>query len=117
MSYDIYIINKDGDTLTFKDKQDIKGAIYQVGGTKEAYFNITYNYSNVFEKVLGERGIYTLDAKKTADTLDILQKAADSLNDDISDDYWRATQGNVKKAILNLIKMAKLLPNGYWKIL
>jgi len=49
-----------------------------------------------------------------AESIPVLQKAADQLQDDVDRDYWQATEGNAKRALLNLIEMAKLRPDGIW---
>ena len=36
------------------------------------------------------------------------------LADDVSEDYWEATEGNAKRAILQLVALAKMRPDGVW---
>jgi hypothetical protein len=38
------------------------------------------------------------------------------LNDDVSNDYWEPTEGNVKYAILCLAAMAQARPDGVWTV-
>jgi len=34
--------------------------------------------------------------------------------DDVDNDYWKATEGNTKKTLLQLIEMVRLRPDGVW---
>ena len=49
-----------------------------------------------------------------ADSIPVLQQAADALSGDADDDYWAATEGNAKLALLQLIELAKMAPDGVW---
>lgn len=49
-----------------------------------------------------------------AESIPVLKKAVDNLGDETSPDYWESADGNVKKALLQLIAMAKLRPDGIW---
>lgn len=51
---------------------------------------------------------------KAKDSIPELQKAVDKLKNDADPDYWEPTEGNAKKAILDLIELAKLCPEGIW---
>jgi len=49
MSYDIEL--KDpimGTTIVFEEPHQMHGGMYQIGGTAEAWLNITYNYSGYY---------------------------------------------------------------------
>lgn len=49
MSYDIYL--KDPVTkevIEFDEPHQMKGGMFAVGGTREAWLNITYNYANYY---------------------------------------------------------------------
>ena len=49
MSYDIYLKDEiTGETIEFDTPHDMKGGTYAVGGTSEAWLNITYNYSDYY---------------------------------------------------------------------
>nr|DAE13757.1 MAG TPA: hypothetical protein [Siphoviridae sp. ctQqU1] len=42
-------------------------------------------------------------------------KAISALGDDVDDsDYWRATEGNAKRALCGLLAFAKMRPDGVW---
>lgn len=115
MSYDVRL--KDSvtdDTIVFDSPHQIKGGTYALGGTTEAWLNITWNYSKHFYRVFGEKGIRELYGKTGAESLSILEKAIAQLKDDVSDDYWKDTEGNAKKALLGLLAFAKMRPDGIW---
>ena len=37
-----------------------------------------------------------------------------NLGDDVNPDYWKSTEGNAKRALLQLLAMAKIRPDGIW---
>ena len=115
MSYDICLsdpITKD--TILLDASHQIKGGTYALGGTNEAWLNVTYNYSKHFYKVLGEEGIRSIYGKTGAESIPILEKAVAQLKDDVNEDYWAATEGNAKRALLGLLAFAKIRPDGIW---
>ncbi len=116
MSYDIYLTDSaTGDTLELSESHDLKGGTYALGGTQEAWLNVTYNYVSHFQRVLGEDGIRTIYGMTGEDSLPVLQKGHDALGDDADDDYWKPTEGNAKSAIADLITLAKAAPHGVWR--
>ena len=48
------------------------------------------------------------------DSIPLLTKAISKLGDDVSDDYWEATEGNAKRALTQLLTLAKMRPDGVW---
>lgn len=36
------------------------------------------------------------------------------LSDEVSDNYWEATEGNAKRPLLQLAAMARMRPDGVW---
>ena len=57
MSYDISLkdpVTKE--TIEVKDAHFMRGGTYALGGTKELWLNVTYNYGRIFRRpeVLGE---------------------------------------------------------------
>ena len=116
MSYDIDIVDRrNKEVITLDNPHYITGGTYQVGGTKELSMNITFNYSSFINKAL-KGGIKGLDGKPVADTIPEIEKAILSLKDDAVPDYWAKTEGNARKALINLLKLAKLAPEGEWAI-
>lgn len=117
MSYDITL----NDPVTKRvieldDLHLMRGGTYAVGGTKELWLNITYNYAPIFYRteVLGENGIRTLYGLTGAESIPILKKAIESLSDEVDADYWKLTEGNAKKSLCQLLSMAQLRPDGVW---
>lgn len=115
MSYDITLNDPvTNETIIFDNKHNIKGGTYCLGGTQEAWLNITWNYGKIFRKVLGEKGIRSIYGKSGAESIPMLKEAISKLKDDVSEDYWEATEGNVKKALYGLLAFAEMRPNGIW---
>ena len=118
MSYDISLRDPiTQETLEVDEPHFMMGGTYQIGGTTRLWLNVTYNYGQFYrrEDVLGEKGIRAIYGMTGADSIPVLEKAAAALGDDVSDDYWEATEGNAKKPLLQLIAMAKMRPDGTWE--
>lgn len=45
-----------------------------------------------------------------------LKKIIASLKDDADEDYWKATEGNAKRALCGLLMFAQLRPDGVWSV-
>ena len=115
MSYDINLCDPvTHDVLELDGSHDMRGGNYCVGGTTECWLNITYNYASTFRRVLGEKGIRTIYGMTGAESIPVLEAAASRLADDASGNYWDATDGNAKRALLQLVALAKLRPDGVW---
>ncbi len=116
MSYDIKLCYPDhGEVIELSEPHHMTGGTYQAGGTTRAWLNITYNYGDIFRRVLGEKGIRTVYGMGAADSLPLLEKACEALGDDMGDSYWDATEGNAKRALQQLMALAKLRPDGVWQ--
>ena len=120
MSYDIRIVDKDTKETMFADIQhDINGGTYAVGGTKELWLNITYNYAPFFREVFkehGEGGIHCLDGMPVEYTMPWIQEAIDQLKDDVSYNYWEPTEGNAKASLICLYRLGEQGKNGFWEV-
>lgn len=115
MSYDVGLVDEHGDILISETPLMLKGGTYAIGGTNELWLNITYNYSEILADALERgNGIRSLYGKTGEESIPILERAIGKLGDDESDDYWEATEGNVKKVLQQLLFMAKLAPDGIW---
>ena len=115
MSYDISLHDPVTREVLYADMpHDMRGGIYCAGGTRELWLNVTYNYAPHFKRVLGESGIRTIYGMTGAESIPVLEDAASKLADDASDDYWEPTEGNAKRALLQLAAMARLRPDGIW---
>lgn len=117
MSYDIHLnapVTKQ--ILELDGPHFMRGGTYAVGGTKKLCLNITYNYACVFHRpdVLGEAGIQSIYGMTGAESIPIFQRAIDALTDGVDPDYCEPTEGNVKKALCQLLSMARMRPDGAW---
>lgn len=115
MSYDIYLNDPvDGGTIEFDEPHFMTGGTYVMGGTPMAWLNVTYNYAKHYRRVIGEKGIRTIYGMTGAESIPLLVRAIEALGDDVSDDYWEATEGNAKRALCNLLAFAQMRPDGIW---
>lgn len=118
MSYDISLCDPvTHETLEVDDTHFVAGGTRPIGGTKELWLNITYNYGMYFRRddVLGRKGIRSIYGKTGAESIPMLEKAISALGDDVDDsDYWHATEGNAKRALYGLLAFAKMRPDGVW---
>lgn len=115
MSYDINLVHPvTKKTLEIDTPHNIKGGTYVVGGTQEAWLNITYNYGEHYYNTMGEKGIRTIYGMSGAESIPVLKNAIEQLGDDVSEDYWESTEGNAKTALYGLLALAQLRPDGIW---
>lgn len=138
MSYDITL--KDPVThevIEFDEPHQMKGGMYAIGGTKEAWLNITYNYANYYysategddrffgklwyeePKNLGIRGIYGKTGAESIRMLHDMICRIEPMPDEKCDDpdckgYWKPTAKNAIKPLYQLIAMAQMRPDGIW---
>lgn len=116
MSYDISLCEPvGGAVIQLEGKHIIHGGNYAVGGTAEAWLNVTYNYAKHFYRIFGEKGVRTIYGMTGAESIPAIKAAMDKLGDDVSEDYWEATEGNAKKALAGLLAFAQMRPDGVWK--
>jgi hypothetical protein len=114
LSYDIElrdpVTNK---VLKLDAPHHMRGGTYCVGGTTDVCLNVTYNYSTILYRVIdgGIRGLY---GKTGAESIPLLKTAIAQLGDDTDPDYWEATEGNVKAALLKVLALAQMRPDGVW---
>jgi hypothetical protein len=115
MSYDIYLqdpVTKE--TLEFP-KHHITGGTCQMGGSSEAWLNVTYNYAPYYYRLMDEKkGIRVLYGMTGAESIPLLKKAIGALKDNVVDDYWEPTEGNAKQALCGLLAFAQMRPDGVW---
>ena len=134
MSYDIGLV----DPITRKPLEldtphHMRGGTYAIGGTAEARLNVTYNYYAPFDRVFDVlteprpmapewmldygkpiHGIRTIYGLTGAESLPILDRAIWMLGDDVNPDYWQPTEGNAKRALMQLRALAAMRPDGLW---
>ncbi len=115
MSYDIYLREPDSNAvIEFDELHFAAGGNYAMGGTTEAWLNVTYNYAPHFYKTMGEEGIRSIYGVSGKDSIPILSGAIAELGDDTDPNYWKATEGNAKCALQQLLQMAEKRPDGVW---
>lgn len=115
MSYDIYLRDAaTKETALVPDGHDLRGGTYVMGGTGEAWLNVTYNYYPHFHRVFGDKGIRVIYGMTGADSIPLLVAGIAKLGDNVSDDYWAATEGNAKAALMNLLALARSCPLAIW---
>lgn len=134
MSYDISLTDSvTGETLELDAPHHMRGGTYAVGGTKQAHLNVTYNYCPQFARVFGVLaephkmapewmrkdgktviGIRTIYGLTGAESMPVLDKAIAKLADDVDPDYWKDTDGNAKRALMQLRALATMRPDGLW---
>ena len=115
MSYDIYLNDPvTGDTIELDEPHQMRGGTYKIGGTTEAWLNVTYNYAKHYYRVMGEKGIRTIYGMTGAESIPVLKAAIDELGDDVDPDYWKPTEGNAKRALCSLLALAQMRPDGVW---
>lgn len=115
MSYDIKLIDPiTKEPIELVAPHHMRGGTYELGGTTRAHLNVTYNYWSIFHRVLGSEGIRTIYGMSGAESIPLLEGAAAQLGDDVDPDYWKATEGNAKRALLQLVALAKMRPDAVW---
>lgn len=132
MSYDVRLIDHTTHkVLEAENPHFMQGGTFCPGGTKELWLNITYNYAAMLCKVLqrdvidqsnGRRttlvGLDAINGIYAAETISMLRKAINSLSDEgANESYWHPTEGNVKKALIQLKALADMRPDGVWEVI
>lgn len=116
MGYSLYL--KDPETnkrCSLKTLHISQGSRYCPNGSYDAEFSITYNYSEIFNELFGEEGIRSIYGLNGHQSAPILVRAILKLkSDDGETNYWKATQGNVKIALEQLLHLAFECPDAVW---
>ena len=112
MSYDIELCYED---VQAEVKNHQEGGTYQVGGTKKASLNLTYNYSWFYHRFLDDgEGIRWMYGKTGKETISRLADAVEELGVKQYKDYWAPTPGNAGYALSILLEWAKQHPTAVW---
>lgn len=120
MSYDISLTDPVTKEILEADfTHHITGGTYAVGGTRKLELNVTWNYCKFYygDKAFGDNGIKSLDGITGAESIPVLKKAISNLGDDVSPEYWDATEGNAKRALCGLLALAQIRPDGVWEVM
>lgn len=107
MSYWISLQNENG-LVPHVDRFQ-EGGTQPVGGSTDAELNVTFNYYPKFD-------FKSLHEHKAKETILDLVAAIVSLEDDVDEDYWKPTDGNVRKALMILLRWARQYPNCVWRV-
>lgn len=131
MSYDLHLgYPISGNTLELDEPHHMRDETYAVRGTLNCWISITYNYAGHFYRLFPVRdwregdskydkdksigGIRVIYGMSGAESIPVLQAVIDQLGDDVDPDYWKATEGNAKRALLGLLALATMRPDGIW---
>lgn len=117
MSYYICLTDpKTSETLRADTPMRITGANIAVGGTPYFEVSITYNYGKFYRlpETFGPLGIRALYGLSAAESIPMLERAISALAGKPSDDYWEACPGNARAALVQLLTMARMRPDGIW---
>jgi hypothetical protein len=78
-------------------------------------FGITYNYSKIYYRIFGKKGIRIIYGLSGMESIPILEKAISKLGNDMDMDSWKPTEGNAKKALKELVVIALIHPADIWE--
>jgi len=117
MSYNLEFYNKHGQLIQLDEVHQFAGGTCQLGGTAQAWLNVTYNYGKFYRDIFGPEGLQSLYGKTAKELIPILQRAINVLvpaNNTRGiyrdDNYWAATAENAAAALSDLLSIAKLCP-------
>lgn len=137
MSYDIYLRDRvTKETVNFDTPHQMAGGTYAVGGTTEAWLNVTYNYAQWYykdgvfpnngEDNSGIRSIYGLSGADSIPVLEHAIKTLKNMTEDLTEKeiqeykdggargYWTPTRSNAIRPLYQLLAMAKMRPDAVW---
>lgn len=118
LSYDLYLQDPvTHDTLHMEKRHLMRGGTFCMGGTTEMWINITFNYGGIFARVLGKCGIKKLNGMTAAESIPLVKTGISYLGDDVTENYWDATDGNAKRALYQVLALAQMRPDGVWHII
>lgn len=113
MSWDIRAVDPGGDQVLLPEQHELRGGTYALGGTNEAWLNVTYNYGKHFN-------FGALDEVAVATAVPEMEQRASELARDTSECYWEPTEGNVRLALESMIALSALVlaecPQAVWRV-
>ena len=98
-----------GDLVELETPHQFRDGIYQVGGSRAAELNVTYNYGPLLREAWGD-GLTILDNLTVAEAVPNLAHVIAKYGIHRDEDYWEATPGNVGAAMLDLLNLCALVP-------
>lgn len=119
MGYYVELVNKETNVpmTTFRTIFLQTGNTYNITGSNEMSIHITSNYYPGFNMVFGsDRGLNVIHNMSAKESTEKLYQAIGKLDTDTDENYYKATQGNVREALVILLAFALLCPTGVWKV-
>ena len=111
MSYDVKFCDPvSKEVIEINEPHFMRGGTYCVGGSKQLWLNITYNYAENYSP--HGFSVRDLDGKTAADVLTELDRVIGLLGDETDPDYWKPVDGNAKRALIQLRTMAQMRPDS-----
>ena len=109
MSFDIAIVDPNGEVREFESPRFIPGGNYVFPGTRFAEVNITYNYSPFYADIW-EDGIRSFDGMPAQEAAEAMEQAIDVFGTNQDENYWAATPGNAGAAIQTVVDVIRNCP-------
>jgi hypothetical protein len=114
MSYRIILADPiTDDAIDLEAPMHMRQGLCPFGGSMRAELSVTSNYARYFES-MGTEGIREINGKTGAESFTLLMPAIERLGFDKTDNYWQATEGNARIALMHLCYLAMMFPNGIW---
>jgi len=114
MSWDVTLMKDD---LPVTVELHTEGGTQAIGGTTDAWLNVTYNYSPYYYKYLdNDKSLNWLNGRKASDCIEQLQAAVMNLGTVRDPDYWKATPGNGGHALGILLRWARQHPDATFEV-
>lgn len=102
--------------------EDMPSPVGASVGGNEASVSVTRNYTGLLGPLwdlLTEDGRGTwfdLDGLTGAESIPMLEKALESLHGEPDEDYWAATEGNARRAVEEVLAVARAFPKLTWRV-
>lgn len=118
MSYDISLNEPiSGETIKFETAHFVRGGTYAIGGTQEAWLNITYNYAKHYYRVFGEKGIRTIYGMTGAESIPIIKAAMAQLGDDVSRTIGKIPKGTQRRRLRVCLPLHRCDRTGFGTVI
>lgn len=124
MSVEVYLHRADGEMATYAG-ESVRGGTYALmssanEGPHDCWLNVTYNYSEVYRALLGDRYpgmVEFFNGKTVAEVLPLLRELVSRAPDarPFKSDYWAPTIGNALAPIKTFIAWSEHYPDGRWE--
>lgn len=134
MSYDITIVDAEGEPIEISPPHLLRGGTYAVNGATTLWLNITSNYAAWYYRAdtLGEStvqyedtgkgymketvpergGIPGLAFRTIPEARELVSRAIQNLHGEPKKNYWEPCEGNARQALQNLLQLLSLAPDN-----